>query len=91
MKVLTTKNIQEIMNRQMITRYTLSKKTNTTFHAINKIYSGESTRISLDVLESLCKALHCTPNDIFESDDPELKQRLEEYQKIISEAKERPK
>ena len=34
-----------------------------------KLYEGESTRISLDVLERLCSVLNCTPNDIFNFDD----------------------
>lgn len=34
-----------------------------------KLYEGESTRISLDVLERLCSVLNCTPNDIFYFDD----------------------
>lgn len=84
-------NIEPFVEKRKITRYALAKKANITYVTMGKIYDGNTSRISFDVLESLCKALHCTPNDIFESDDPELKQRLEEYQKIISEAKERPK
>lgn len=34
-----------------------------------KLYEGDSTRISLDVLERLCSVLNCTPNDIFYFDD----------------------
>lgn len=34
-----------------------------------KLYEGESTRISLDVLERLCNVLNCTPNDIFDLDN----------------------
>ena len=34
-----------------------------------KLYNGNTTRISLDILEKLCKVLNCAPNDIFEFDD----------------------
>lgn len=32
--------------------------------SVDKIYQGTTTRISLDVLESMCNVLDCTPNDI---------------------------
>ena len=32
-----------------------------------KLYNGNTTRISLDILEKLCKVLNCAPNDIFEN------------------------
>lgn len=34
-----------------------------------KLYNGNTTRISLDILEKLCKVLNCAPNDIFEFDN----------------------
>ena len=34
-----------------------------------KLYNGNTTRISLDILEKLCNVLNCAPNDIFEFDD----------------------
>lgn len=32
--------------------------------SVDKIYQGTTTRVSLDVLESMCDVLDCTPNDI---------------------------
>lgn len=34
-----------------------------------KLYNGNTTRISLDILEKLCNVLNCAPNDIFEFDN----------------------
>ena len=34
-----------------------------------KLYNGNTTRISLDILEKLCKVLNCAPNDIFKFND----------------------
>lgn len=35
-----------------------------------KLYEGNTSRISFDVLYSLCQVFHCTPNDILINDDP---------------------
>ena len=40
------------------------------------LYDGTTTRISFDTLENICKVLECTPNDIFVSDDPQMKRLL---------------
>lgn len=34
------------------------------FAAAKAIYKGETTKISFDTLEKICKVLECTPNDI---------------------------
>ena len=83
-------NIKPIMQERNITRYKLAKKIEITYPALLKIDNGETTRISLEILESLCNALHCTPNDLLLSDDPEVKERMDEYQEIIAKSKERP-
>lgn len=83
-------NIKPVMQKLNITKYRLSKKTGISHPAISKIYNGEPTRMSIETLESLCKALYCTPNDLLVSDDPEVKERMDEYQEIIAKSKERP-
>ena len=42
------------------------------FPAACKLYEGETSRIAFDTLESLCRELHCSPNDLFISDNPEI-------------------
>lgn len=39
-----------------------------------KIYNGDTTKISLNTLFSLCKAFECTPNDIIVDDNNETSQ-----------------
>lgn len=90
MVVILSINLRPLFDREKINPLTFSKKAKVTYHAIHDIYTGKTSRISLDMLEKLCKILHCTPNDLFESDDPELKERMEEYQRIILKSKERP-
>ncbi len=51
-----------------------------------KIYNGETASISFDVLESICRILECTPNDILISDDPAVS-RLLTYYRILNEIK----
>ena len=35
------------------------------YNLANRIVTGQLDKISLDVLERLCQALNCTPNDIY--------------------------
>lgn len=62
-------NIKNRMEELNITRYELAQKIRVTYPTIDKIYKGESTSIKFDILESICKVLKCTPNDIFKDDD----------------------
>ncbi|GLB26537.1 hypothetical protein LXJ15735_27780 [Lacrimispora xylanolytica] len=47
-----------------------------------KIYNGETASISFDVLESICRVLECTPNDIVISEDPTVDRLLAYHKKI---------
>lgn len=62
-------NIKNRMEELNITRYELAQKIGVTYPTIDKIYKGESTSIKFDILESICKVLKCTPNDILKDDD----------------------
>ena len=46
-----------------------AKATGLNYQAAQKIYNGETTRIAFDNLESICKTLNVTPNDIFTFED----------------------
>lgn len=64
-------SIQQQLQAKEMTRYELARKIGVTYPTIDKIYKGDSTSIKLEILESLCKVLDCTPNDIliFKKDD----------------------
>ena len=69
-------NIKDRMDKLGITRYELAQRINVTYPTIDKIYKGESTSIKFDILESLCKELNCSPSEILDSDDPQMKRLL---------------
>jgi len=56
----------EVMKEKNLTRYQLSKMTNTRFEVINKWHSGEVERIDSDILARFCFALNCKVEDIIE-------------------------
>lgn len=69
-------SIQKRLNELGMTRYELAKRIGITYPTVDNIYKGNSTSIKLEILESICKELNCTPNDIFQSDDAQMKQLL---------------
>ncbi len=76
-------NIQKILDSQDKTKYWLSKQTGIDNTSIGKICNGETKNIRLETMEKICKALNCTPNDLIETDDPQLK-RLIAYKRAFS-------
>lgn len=68
--------INKILEQQGKTPYWLGKQTGISQNNIGKICNGETTTIRFDTIEKICKALNCSINDIFETDDPQLKQLL---------------
>lgn len=69
-------SIQNKLKEKNMTRYELAKKIGVTYPTIDKIYKGESTSIKFDILESICKELDCSPIEILDSDDTQMKQLL---------------
>lgn len=69
-------SIQQKLKEKGITRYELAKRIGVTYPTITSIYNGESTSIKLETLEALCKELDCSPVDILESDDPQMRRLL---------------
>ena len=68
--------IKDQLDKKGITRYELAKRIGVTYPTIDNIYKGNSTSIKLEILESICKELDCTPNDIIVSDDPKIQKLL---------------
>lgn len=67
--------VQKLKEKNM-SRYELAKNIGVTYPTIDKIYKGESTSIKLEILEAMCKELDCSPIEILDSDDPQMKRLL---------------
>ncbi len=77
-------SIQKKLKEKGITRYELAKRIGVTYPTIDNIYKGNSSSIKFEILESICKELDCSPIEILESDDPQMK-RLLSYDLIYRE------
>lgn len=58
--------LKELLQSKNKSQYWLSKQTDITPQNIGRLANNKTTSISFDNLEKICKALECTPNDIFE-------------------------
>ncbi len=65
--------IKEKLKEVEMSRYELAKRIGVTYPTIDNIYKGKSTSIKLDILESICKELKCSPNDILVTEDTNQK------------------
>ena len=63
-------NIQNKLKEKGLNKNQFAKLMQIGYPAACALYDGSTTRISFDTLENICKVLECTPNDIFESNDP---------------------
>lgn len=57
--------LKEILEQQNKSVYWLKHETEISHATIYKMVNNETTMISFENLEKICKALNCTPNDIF--------------------------
>lgn len=62
--------INEVLAEQGKSKYWLSKQTGITAPTLTNLSNGKTTRISFDLLDKICSALNCTPNDILEPEPP---------------------
>lgn len=58
------KKLQHLLIEKDMTNSDLMKKANISANIITKIKNGQY--MALDKVESICKAMGCTPNDILE-------------------------
>ena len=84
---MITLSIQKLLKEKGISRYELAKRIGVSYPTIDNIYKGRSTSIKFEILESICIELDCTPNDIFNTSNPQL-ERLMAYAKIIKSSKD---
>lgn len=68
--------INEILEEQGRTAYWLGKQTGISPNNIGKICNGETSAIRFDTIEKICKTLNCSINDIFYTNDPQMKNLL---------------
>lgn len=79
--------VKELLKQQDRTQYWLSKQTGIAANNVAKICNKETTNIRFDTMEKICKALNCTPNDLIDTDDLQLK-HLMCYHNVISQNKD---
>jgi len=58
-------NIQNLLDDKKKTRYWLVKELESNYETINRLCDNNSSALYLETIEKLCKALDCTPNDLF--------------------------
>lgn len=68
--------VKEILEQQNKTPYWLGKQTGISPNNIGKICNGETSTIRFDTIEKICIALNCSINDLFTTDDPQLKRLI---------------
>ena len=68
-------SIQQKLEEKGISRYELAKNVGVTYPTIDNIYKGNSSSIKLDILESICKELDCTLDEILIFDDSNMKEQ----------------
>lgn len=59
-------NIKNLLESKGKSVYWLSQNTGVTYNHMLKICSHKTEGIRYDVIEKICQALECTPNDIFQ-------------------------
>lgn len=77
-------NIKKKLEENNMSRYELAKRIDVTYPTIDNIYKGKSTSIKLEILESICKELNCSPVEILESDDPQMERLLKHLKNLSS-------
>ena len=82
--------INKILEEQGKTPYWLGKQTGISQNNILKICNGETSTIRFDTLEKICKALNCSINDLFTTNDQTM-QRLLAYVSKINELNNKDK
>ena len=58
--------IKEYLQSKNLSVYWLEKQTQISHKTLYDMVNNKTTAIKFDNLEKVCKALNCTPNDIFE-------------------------
>ncbi len=78
-------NIYEQLVKKNMSRYELAKRIGVTYPTIDNIFKGNSSSIKLEILESICRELDCTPMDILIPEDPQVKRVWSYYSQLYEE------
>ena len=73
---MITLRVNEILEKKGLTPYWLGKQTGISQNNILKICNCETSTIRFDTIEKICKALNCSINDLFTTDDPQMERLL---------------
>lgn len=60
--------LNDLLNKYNKSQYWLSKETGIAVSTLNRLCNNRTTSIQFSVLERICVALNCSPNDIFKLD-----------------------
>ena len=61
--------LEQYLRSVGVTRYQLAKQTNINYQIIDNYYKNRVVRYDSDVLDRICKALHCKIEDILTFED----------------------
>ena len=59
-------NVEDMLKEMGKSKYWLSKQVDMAYVNYNKMINNKTSSIRYDILEQICTALDCTPNDILE-------------------------
>jgi DNA-binding Xre family transcriptional regulator len=57
--------LNEILAQQNKSIYWLAKTINCDYQSLKRFANNDSTKVSLYLIENICKALSCTPDSLF--------------------------
>lgn len=57
--------IDKILQTQGKTTFWLSREIGCDFQSLQRLINNQTSKISFSTMESICKALRCSPSDIF--------------------------
>lgn len=58
--------IDDILAKENKTRYWLAEEIKSTYPTIMNLCNNKTSSINFEVMVKICKALNCTPNDLFD-------------------------
>ena len=77
--------INEILEKENKSMYWLAKQTGISANNIQKMCNGETNSIRFTSIETICKALNCSINDLFESNDQKMQDLISGHRKSDTE------
>ena len=74
----------ELRSMRRMTQSMLAEQAHLSKTTISNLESGSQTKIALDTIAKLCKALDCTPSDLFEVNDERQENMLKHQKKALT-------